>query len=279
MRIDGETPDGAEALAARLLAGSSAFLESGMREAWVLSVVNAAPLSLAARGLELVCLEGERGDAAARELLVSVVGALLSEPTGLAARLRAEADRASRLALGRLLRRARDTSVPVADRVARGEGHDAEGEDEDEARVPDYGRGRPLTLGERRALARRPDRKEFDKLLRDPHPMVMSNLLGNPRLTAEDLVRVCARRSTPKDILVGIARHPRWSRERRIRLALILNPRTPEEISVPFVSLLTRSELRVVTEVTTTPDVVRVAAKELSVRRPPTSSDDPSGEA
>lgn len=267
-------------MAARLLGGSSAFLESSMREAWVLSIVNAAPLPVAARALELVCLEGERGDASARELLVSLVGALLAEPTGLAARLRAEADRASRLALGRLLRRARDTSESQgdrADRIARGDG--LEGEEEDEARVPDYGRGRPLTLGERRALARRPDRKEFDKLLRDPHPMVMTNLLGNPRLTAEDLVRVCARRSTPREILSAIARHPRWSRERRVRLALILNPRTPEEIAVPFVSLLTRSELRIVTEVTTTPDVVRVAAKELAVRRPPTSPNDPSGRA
>lgn len=270
MPTDAQSPNAAAAMAERLLSGSPAFLESTMREAWVLSIVNGAPLPLAARALELVCLEGERGDPAARELLISLVGALLSETTGLAARLRGEADRASRLALGRLLRRARE-ELP--------ESGESEGEDEDEARVPDYGRGRPLTLGERRALARRPDRRDFDKLLRDPHPMVMVNLLANPRLTAEDLVRVSARRSTPREILLAIARHPRWSRERRVRMALILNPRTPEDIAVPFVSLLTRSELRVVIQVTTTPDVVRVAARELSVRRPPSSPNEPSGQA
>ncbi len=40
-----------------------------------------------------------------------------------------------------------------------------------------------------------------------------------------------------------------------------------------------RSELRVVIQVTTTPDVVRVAARELSVRRPPSSPNEPSGQA
>ena len=43
--------------------------------------------------------------------------------------------------------------------------------------------------------------------------------------------------------------------------------------------LLTRTELRVVMQVTTTPDVVRVAARDLAERRPPTSTDVPSGEA
>jgi hypothetical protein len=264
---DGAAPDavpsasGPDRLAARLLGGPAAFRESTLREAWVGHVLQTSPLTDAARALEIVCLGAERGDAIARELLVSVVGVLLTGPVGqsLAASLRGEADTHSWLALGRLLRKAR---VVEPEETTEAE--------PDEARVPDYGRGRPLTLGERRALARKPDRRDFDKLLRDPHPMVMINLLANPRLTAPDLVRVCARRQTPPEILAAIARHPRWSRERRVRMALILNPRTPPEIAVPFVSLLNRTELRVVAEVTTTPDVVRVAARDLTERRPPT---------
>lgn len=254
------SPASAE-LATRLLGGPGAFRESTLREAWVEHVLRSSPLADAARALEIVCLGAERGDSIARELLVSVVGVLLAGPSGaaLAASLRERADEESLLALGRLLRRSR---LPDPDEDATS--------DPDEARVPDYGRGRPLTLGERRALARKPDRRDFDKLLRDPHPMVMANLLANPRLTAADLVRVCARRQTPPEILSAIARHPRWSRERRIRMALILNPTTPSEIAVPFVSLLNRAELRVVAEVTTTPDVVRVAARDLTERRPPT---------
>lgn len=259
-----EIDAGGRTIARRLLDGSSAFRESALREAWVRHVVSAVPPADAARALEVVCIEAERGDPTARELLVSLVGALLGGPPLLQTALREEAERSSHLALGRLLRK------PTA--------RETDEEDNDDLRVPDYGRGRPLTLGERRALARRPDRKDFDKLLRDPHPMVMINLLANPRLTAEDLLRVAARKSTPSEILVAIAKHPRWSRERRVRVALVLNARTPDEIAVALVSLLNRTELRVVMQVTTTPDAVRVAARELSLRRPPVSRD-PSGEA
>jgi hypothetical protein len=256
-------PTPPERLAVRLLGGPAAFRESGLRESWVAHVLQTSPVADAARALEIVCLTAERGDSIARELLVSVVGVLLSGSVGptLASALRDEADHRSLLALCRLLRKSRE---PEVDETST--------DDPDEARVPDYGRGRPLTLGERRALARKPDRRDFDRLLRDPHPMVMINLLANPRLTATDLVRVCARRQTPREILTAIARHPRWSRERRVRMALILNPQTPPEIAVPFVSLLNRSELRVVSEVTTTPDVVRIAARDLTERRPPTSA-------
>ena len=260
-----EIDAGGLTIARRLLDGSSAFRESALREAWVRHVVSAVPPADAARALEVVCIEAERGDPTARELLVSLVGALLGGPPLLATALREEAEKGSHLALGRLLRK--PTTRETEDEA-----------NDDALRIPDYGRGRPLTLGERRALARRPDRKDFDKLLRDPHPMVIINLLANPRLTAEDLLRVAARKSTPAEILVAIAKHPRWSRERRVRVALVLNARTPDEIAVALVSLLNRTELRVVMQVTTTPDAVRVAARELSVRRPPVSRD-PSGEA
>ena len=63
-------------------------------------------------------------------------------------------------------------------------------------RVPDFGTrdGRPLSLGERKSLARRPGRDLVLRVLRDPHPDVIRILLGNPRVTEDDLVRLCARR-------------------------------------------------------------------------------------
>ena len=61
-----------------------------------------------------------------------------------------------------------------------------------ELRVPDFGRGRPLTLGERKTLARRRDRQLLGRVLRDPHPDVIQVLLGNPALTEEDVVRLAA---------------------------------------------------------------------------------------
>ena len=53
--------------------------------------------------------------------------------------------------------------------------------------------GRPLTLGERKSLAKKPDRDLLERLLADPHPDFIRGVLRNPRLTEDDVVRFVAR--------------------------------------------------------------------------------------
>lgn len=168
-----------------------------------------------------------------------------------------------RLTLDRLAERAglRDTDAQVAlltaevalcwepelQRAVHGERLDVSAaglSPDDERLVPDYGRGRVLTLGERKSLARRPDRRLIDKVLRDPHPDVIELLLMNPRLTENDVVRLCARRPNAPGILLRVFRSPRWAVRSRVRTALALNPSTPPAIAEAVVPLLTPEDLR-----------------------------------
>src|SRR4051794_15239401 len=71
--------------------------------------------------------------------------------------------------------------------------------------------GRPLTLGERKALARTHRREDLLLLIRDPHPAVIAILLDNPHLTESDVVRIAAIRPAVPESLARIASHPRWS--------------------------------------------------------------------
>jgi hypothetical protein len=114
---------------------------------------------------------------------------------------------------------------------------------DDERLIPDYGRGRVLTLGERKSLARRPDRKLIDRVLRDPHPDVIELLLMNPRLTEPDVVRLCARRPNAPEILLRVFRSPRWAIHPKVRTALALNPSTPPAIAEAVVPLLAPDDL------------------------------------
>ena len=77
--------------------------------------------------------------------------------------------------------------------------------------MPDYGTGRTLTLGERKALARRPTRKAMEKLFADPHPVVIRTLLANPKVIEADVIRLAARRPNQPEVLAEIARSPRWA--------------------------------------------------------------------
>jgi hypothetical protein len=121
----------------------------------------------------------------------------------------------------------------------------AEDEGSDKApRIPDFGRGRPLTLGERKSLARTHERRLIQRVVRDPHPDVIRILLDNPSLTEEDVVRVCARRPNDSEVLRTVYLHRRWVVRYRPRNAILRNPRTPLDIGLLLAPLLRTPELK-----------------------------------
>jgi hypothetical protein len=99
-------------------------------------------------------------------------------------------------------------------------------------------RGRPLTHGERKALARNPRRDLVLQLIRDPHPDVVAILLDSPRLTERDAVLMAAARPAVPAALVAIAEHRRWSTRHMVRRALALNPHTPVHVAMRLATTL-----------------------------------------
>lgn len=104
-------------------------------------------------------------------------------------------------------------------------------------------RERPLTLGERKALARSPRRDFLAPLLRDPHPDVVAILLDNPHLTERDVVTVAALRPAVPRSLALVADHPRWSARYAVKRAIVLNPYTPGHVAVRLATTLRRADL------------------------------------
>nr|MDQ2645499.1 hypothetical protein [Myxococcota bacterium] len=132
--------------------------------------------------------------------------------------------------------------------------------------VPEYRADRELTIGERRSMARRPDRRLFEKLLADPNPLVIERLLENPRLTEDDVVRLAARRPAPVEAQLVLARTP-WLSRRRVRLTLLQNPGAPPAVTVPLLALCTHTELRMLSKSFESAAIVReVAGELLSIR-------------
>lgn len=235
--------------------------EVGLRVEWLRDYLSRGPSRELAEELERVCEASERSDPAARETVLSLALLFARSPNdGFVERLRAYAESLHLLSLGRLLRRAPDPvrSVPPPE----------------QARVPDYGGGRELTVGERRSLARAPSRRAFDKLLSDPHPLVIRQLLENPRLTEDDVVRIVARRPVRPEAVQAIARSERWLKRPRVRLAILLNPGSPATVAMPLLAACTRGELIEVVHGVDTSKVLRATARELLARRPPLEQSD-----
>lgn len=120
--------------------------------------------------------------------------------------------------------------------------------DRESLRVPDFGTKQPLTLGERKAFARRNDRETIVKALHDPSASVIRILLDNPALTESDVLRLCSRRPIAPAVLREVFRNWRWIVRYNVKIAIVLNPSTPIDISLQIVPHLKSQDRRRVVE-------------------------------
>jgi hypothetical protein len=236
--------------------------DASLRTQYVVSVIKASSVERLAELLDRLCRRAEQAESTSREALVAVVDAL--NTVGLNAeveRLREQAVGESLLSLERLLRH------PVR-------GH---GTDPSRSSAPPPGPSakaapskaeRGKTLGERKSLARKPDRETMQKLLADPHPHVVQRCLEHPRATEDDVLPLAARRTAKAEVLAEIARS-RWLHRPRIRMALVLNPATPPEIAARLAGLLLRPELERVARAPNVSQGVRALCLDHLARRPP----------
>jgi uncharacterized protein (UPF0147 family) len=131
--------------------------------------------------------------------------------------------------------------------------------------------GRPLTLGERKSLARTHDRELILLMLRDPHPAVLAILLENPHITEVDVVRIASARPAAPATLATLAAHPRWSVRHLVKRALVLNPSTPLADAIRIATTLRSQELLELADDHSLPEPLRRHAAEVhaaALRRP-----------
>jgi hypothetical protein len=254
------------ARAEALVRTTLSLADAALRVSYVVDVARTWDLEAFAGALDVVCERAEQAEAASRESLVAIVDALNAEQMDeIVQRLREQAVGESLLALERLVRfplrpiRGPESSIP-------------------QALASQHGRGRPLTLGERKSLARRPDRDMMQWLLADPHPEVIRPLLRSPRLTEDDVVRLAAKRPGRGDVLAEVARSTKWSHRPRVRMAVVMNPATPAEIAARIAGLLLRPELDLVARSPAVPPGVRAVCLEHLERRPPVDRRSGTGE-
>lgn len=112
--------------------------------------------------------------------------------------------------------------------------------------VPDFGKGRPLSLGERKSLARGWDRSLLQRVMRDPSPDVVRMVLANPRIVEADVIRLAARRPVLPSVLSEIFVCVRWITRGPVRVALSKNPYLPLTFALRLVPTLGAVEQRAI---------------------------------
>lgn len=222
-----------------------------MRTLWLGDRIFSRPVKSLAPILNEIAERAQSTDGRAREAMVALAVFLAQRgESALVWALREESKIQALLSLERLLRQRSEELTP---------------EIEFEPRIPDYGSGRELTVGERRSLARRPTRLQVDRLLRDPHPLVLEQLFQCPTLTEDDVLRIAARRPAHLAALKLLVKSHRWMARPRIRLCLILNPGTPHHVALPLVATCPRDDLHLIVGSANLSEALREVAHELSI--------------
>jgi hypothetical protein len=123
-----------------------------------------------------------------------------------------------------------------------------------------------MRLGDRVTLARLATPPLLPLLLADTEPQVVEAALNNPRLREEDLVTALRRDDVRASLVEPVAASPRWSTSYAVKLALVLQPRTPLPLALQRIStLVPRDLVRVAGEAALRP-LVRAAAREVLER-------------
>jgi len=120
-----------------------------------------------------------------------------------------------------------------------------------------------MTLGQRRALSKGAVHDRLARLLPDPDPMVLANLLDNPRITEKDVLKIASKRPNSPRLLKMIAVHRVWSRRYAVVKALVLNPYARPRVTIALLDALLAQDLKAVSGDRSLHPLVRQSAEDI----------------
>lgn len=124
-----------------------------------------------------------------------------------------------------------------------------------------------LSLGHQKSLARRADPDRMARLAAQGDARVVRELLLNPRLTEQLVVRIAARRPIRGEVLMEICRSAKWGVRTQVRLAVAMNPYAPPGLALRLLPQLSAADLRKIAASAQMAGEVRAAARILADRR------------
>ncbi len=125
-----------------------------------------------------------------------------------------------------------------------------------------------LSLGQRRSFSKTGAKDSLDRLLSDPDTMVIGNILGNPRITEKEVLKIASKRPNSPEILKLISTHKVWSKRYSVMRAIASNPYAPTEVSIALLGLMMQQDLKnFASDSTIHPEIRRVAKELLEGRK------------
>ena len=118
--------------------------------------------------------------------------------------------------------------------------------------------GRKITL---------PADADLGTLVHDSSPEILHAVAADPRLTEDLALALLNHRDLPREALEALSKNGQLARQRKVRLAIVIHPRTPRHVSVPTIRHLHTFELMQVALLPVVPPDVKRAAEEVLISK------------
>ena len=123
-----------------------------------------------------------------------------------------------------------------------------------------WDRLRSISRMEKLLLAPKADRVERAILAQDSDPQVLYSLLKNPRLTADEVIRIAKSPFLTFQTAEAIVKSTQWLSNVEVRVALVHNAKTPLAFALRLLPTLPESEVRTISHGAATSMALKQAA-------------------
>ncbi len=98
-------------------------------------------------------------------------------------------------------------------------------------------------------------------LIKDPRKQIALAVLGNAKITDKEIITIASDNTAPFEIISHIANTKTLSKNYRVKVALVMNPKTPLKTAMALLDLLRMSDLKKVATSRDIPNALKMKAK------------------
>lgn len=124
-----------------------------------------------------------------------------------------------------------------------------------------------LPVAQRIRVAFRGNREERLFLVRDTNRLVSTAVLKSPKTNEADAETIANMKNVSEDVLRAVAQRREWMKKYSLMSAIVRNPRSPIDVTLPLVLRLSPREQTLLSTDRNVPEAVRVTAKRACQRR------------
>jgi hypothetical protein len=108
---------------------------------------------------------------------------------------------------------------------------------------------------------------DLERLVHDSSPEILTAVAADARLTEDLALALLNHRDLPREALEALSKNGPLARLRKVRMAIVVHPRTPRHVSVPTIRHLYTFDLMQVALLPSVPPDVKRAAEEMLISK------------